>query len=263
MAQRSAREDAVGTPALQTENLTKTFGDLLAVDGVSLSVEPGEFRSVIGPNGAGKTTLFNLITGAMEPSSGSISLMGEDITALSPYERVHSGLARSFQITNVFNGLTVRENLRLAVQSTSYDGLSPRETMFAGPDDLEDINERTGAVLERVDLGQHADRKASVLPYGDRRRLEIGVVLATDPDVVLLDEPTAGMSSEETTATIDLIEDVLEDQTLLLVEHDVELVMSISDTISVLHKGAILAEGTPDEIANDDEVQQAYLGGYD
>jgi branched-chain amino acid transport system ATP-binding protein len=263
MAQRQPPADAAETPALETDSLTKTFGNLVAVDDVSLSVAPGEFRSIIGPNGAGKTTLFNLITGAMRPTAGSISLLGTDITALTPYERVHSGLARSFQITNVFNGLTVRENLRLAVQSVNYDDLTPSETLFARPESLADVNERTEAILDRVDLRQDADRKASVLPYGDRRRLEIGLVLATDPEVVLLDEPTAGMSSEETTATIDLIEDVLEDQTLLLVEHDVELVMSISDTISVLHKGALLAEGTPDEIAGNEDVQEAYLGGFD
>lgn len=250
-------------PILRADGLTKTFGQLLAVDSVDLDVQAGEFRSIIGPNGAGKTTLFNLISGALEPSSGSITLKGEEITAQSPHERIHSGLARSFQITDVFNGLTVRENIRIAVQSAHYDDLSTMETMLAEKAALEDINAETEEILEGVDLGEQGDQKASVLPYGDRRRLELGIVLATDPDVVLLDEPTAGMSSEETVATIELIEDVLEDRTLILVEHDVELVMNISDRISVLQNGRLLAEGTADEIAENEDVQRAYLGGYE
>ncbi len=252
-----------GTPALRTDGLTKRFEELTAVDGVSLTVPEGEFRSVIGPNGAGKTTLFHLISGAMAPTSGSVSLREEAITTRSPAERVSRGLARSFQLTTVFDGLSVRENVRLSVQAGAYGELSVRKRLLADPEGIEPIVRRTESVLERIGLEGLAATRASDLAYGDRRRLELGLVLATDPDVVLLDEPTAGMSGEETRATIELIEDVLADRTLLLVEHDIDLVMRISDRITVLNDGSVLATGTPGTIANDDRVQEAYLGGYD
>ncbi len=254
---------AGGTPALRTDGLTKRFDELTAVDGVSLAVPEGEFRSVIGPNGAGKTTLFHLISGAMAPTSGSVSLHEEVITTRSPAERVSRGLARSFQLTTVFDGLSVRENVRLSVQAGAYGELSVRKRLFADPEEIEPIVRRTESVVERVGLEGLATAQASDLAYGDRRRLELGLVLATDPDVVLLDEPTAGMSGEETRETIELIEDVLADRTLLLVEHDIDLVMRISDRITVLNEGSVLATGTPSAIANDDRVQEAYLGGYD
>ncbi|WP_254272301.1 ABC transporter ATP-binding protein [Haloarcula marina] len=252
-----------GDIALRTEGLTKAFGEFRAVDGVDLSIERGEFRSVIGPNGAGKTTLFNLISGALTPSSGTISLLGTDITAQSPAERVESGLARSFQLTTVFDGLSVRENVRLAAQAAEFGDLSTAQQLFVGTESLAAVDQRTDSVLDSVGLADLADAQASTLAYGDRRRLELGLVLATDPEVVLLDEPTAGMSGEETAATIDLVEDVLAEKTLVLVEHDVDLVMRISDRITVLNGGQSIATGTPGEIADNDEVQRAYLGGYD
>ena len=254
----TAETDAV----LETSGLTKTFGELHAVDDVDLRIERGEYRSIIGPNGAGKTTLFNLISGALSPTRGSITLLGKDITSLDPPERVASGLARSFQITTLFAGLTVSENVRLAAQADSLGTLSRRDRLFADTGDLAEINERTDAVLDRIGLVGAADMQVSNLSYGDRRRLEIGIVLATDPEVVLLDEPTAGMSGDETEATIDLIEDVLADKTLLLVEHDVDLVMRISDRITVLNSGQVIATGTPDDISRNQQVQEAYLGGY-
>jgi branched-chain amino acid transport system ATP-binding protein len=247
---------------LRTRGLTRTFGELVAVDAVDLAVEAGEFRSVIGPNGAGKTTLFDLLSGALAPSAGTIHLRGEDVTARSPAERVRRGLARSFQLTTVFDGLTVRENVRLAAQATTLDDVGPRELLVGDTGGLAGVDARTDDVLARVALADRADERASTLAYGDRRRLEIGLVLAVDPAVVLLDEPTAGMSPEETTATIDLVESVLSDRTLLLVEHDVELVMDVSDRVTVLHRGRVLAEGTPAEVAADDDVREAYLGGY-
>lgn len=246
---------------LHTDGLTKRFGELVAVDDVNLSVERGEFRSIIGPNGAGKTTTFNLISGALSPSEGTVWFNGENVTGLAAHDRVRRGMARSFQISNVFGGLTVRENVRLAAQSTFDRSFSPVDSFFKPTDEFPDVLGRADAVLDRIDLADQAETVANALAYGDRRRLEIGIVLATDPDLVLLDEPTAGMSGDETRETIALIEDVLADKTLVLVEHDIDLVMSLSDRITVLHYGQILAEGTPAEIAASEDVQDAYLGG--
>ena len=246
---------------LETDGLTKRFGELTAVDRVDLSVDAGEFRSVIGPNGAGKTTLFNCITGALSPTEGTVWVHGEDITDLPSHERVRRGLGRSFQITNVFGGLVVRENIRLAAQSIFGEEISGREAMFRDKNSFGDVAARTDEVLDRIGLADHADERAETLAYGDQRRLEIGIVLATDPELVLLDEPTAGMSSEETRATMDLIEDVLADRSLLLIEHDIDLVMRVSDQITVLTRGKVLAEGSPTAIAEDDDVRNAYLGG--
>jgi branched-chain amino acid transport system ATP-binding protein len=246
---------------LETDGLSKQFGELTAVNDVSLSIEEGEFRSVIGPNGAGKTTMFNLITGAMSPTEGTVQFKSEDITDVPPHERVDRGLGRSFQITNVFGGLTVRENVRLAAQSVHAAEINIGASLFRDKDDFEEITERATTVLEQIGLDDRADEHAEALAYGDQRRLELGLVLATDPDLVLLDEPTAGMSGEETQATMDLIDDVLADQSLMLIEHDIDLVMRVSDRITVLTRGEELTSGTPDEIANDDAVRDAYLGG--
>jgi len=257
------RTDGEGDAVLRIDGLTKRFGQLTAVDDVDLAVERGEFRSVIGPNGAGKTTLFNLVSGAMTPTEGSITLLGRDVTDLGPAERVAAGLARSFQLTTVFDGLSVRENVRLATQAAAMSELSTVQHFFADVDGLDGVNRDTASVLERVGLAEVADARASTLSYGDRRRLEIALVLATDPEVVLLDEPTAGMSGDETEATIELVESVLADRTLVLVEHNVDLVMRVSDRITVLDGGRVVATGTPREIAADETVQDAYLGGYD
>ncbi|AFZ72464.1 ABC transporter ATP-binding protein [Natronobacterium gregoryi] len=250
-----------GDVILRTEGLVRKFGEFTATDHVDLAVERGECRSIIGPNGAGKTTLFNLITGALSVTDGTIYFDGEEVTDLSPPERVRRGMGRSFQISNVFGGLTVRENVRLAAQSVSRDEYSLVESLFKPTDSYDGMNEETERILTRIGLENVAEEEADALAYGNRRRLEIGVVLATDPDIVLFDEPTAGMSVEETQETIDLIEEVLVDQTLLLIEHDIELVMELSDRITVLHRGQILAEGTPEDIAGNQAVQDAYLGG--
>jgi branched-chain amino acid transport system ATP-binding protein len=250
-------------PVLRTDGLTRRFGSLVAVDDVNLAVEAGEFRSLIGPNGAGKTTTFNLLTGALAPSEGSVFLAGEDVTGLPPHERVRRGLGRSFQITNVFGGLTVHENVRLAAQAAREGGFRPREEFLSRADSFDGVNERAARVLDRSGLRERADELADALAYGERRRLEIAIVLATDPAVVLLDEPTAGMSAEETRTTMGLIDDVLSDRTLVLIEHDIDLVMRVSDRITVLHRGQVLAEGTPGEIADDDAVREAYFGGVE
>jgi branched-chain amino acid transport system ATP-binding protein len=246
---------------LRTESLTKRFGELAAVDDVNLTVREGEFRSIIGPNGAGKTTLFDLVSGAMAPTSGRVFFAGEDVTGLASHERVRRGMGRSFQISNVFGGLTVRENVRLAAQSVVEGTFDSYESLLKPTGEFPEVLARTDEVLARIDLDGQAATVADALAYGDRRRLEIGLVLATDPELVLLDEPTAGMSGDETRETIDLIREVLAEKTLVLVEHDIDLVMELSDSITVLHDGRILAEGTPGEIAASDEVQKAYLGG--
>jgi branched-chain amino acid transport system ATP-binding protein len=247
---------------LATHGLTKRFGEFTAVDDVDLAVERGEFHSIIGPNGAGKTTLFNLISGAMAPTAGSITLDGTDLTGLSPAERVAAGLARSFQLTTVFDGLPVRENVRLAAQATAYDELSGRQRLFSRPSAVGDVDDRADTVLGEMGLSTVAGTRASDLSYGDRRRLELALVLATDPQVVLLDEPTAGMSGDETATTIELIQEVLADRTVVLVEHNVDLVLRVSDRITTLSAGSVIATGSPDAIAADPDVQAAYLGGY-
>ncbi len=246
---------------LETDGLSKRFGAFTAVDDVDLTVRPGEFRSIIGPNGAGKTTLFNLLSGALPASRGTIRFDGAVITDLSPQERVRRGIGRSFQILNIFGELSVRENVRLAAQSAHREEYGVLESLFKPTDRYEVINERTDDVLETVDLASLAHEEANALDYGGKRRLEIGMVLATDPKIVLFDEPTAGMSIEETDRTIDLIEEVLADRTLLLIEHDIELVMELSDRITVLNQGQVIAEGRPSAIAEDQAVQDAYLGG--
>jgi branched-chain amino acid transport system ATP-binding protein len=246
---------------LETHDLTRRFDELVAVDHVNLSVEAGEFRSVIGPNGAGKTTLFNTITGALRASEGQVVFDGEDVTDLPSYERVRKGIGRSFQITNVFGGLSVLENVRLAAQAIPSRQMSQGAQLFRDKRRFEDVTDHALGVLEDVGLAERADERASTLAYGDQRRLEIGLVLATDPEVVLLDEPTAGMGVEETKATMDLVDDVLADQTLLLIEHDIDLVMDVSDRITVLNRGSVVTTGTPEEVASNEEVQAAYLGG--
>ncbi|TYT62599.1 ABC transporter ATP-binding protein [Natrialba swarupiae] len=247
---------------LRTEGLAKLYGELVAVDYVDLSVSEGDFHSIIGPNGAGKTTLLDLITGGREPTAGSIYFEDEDITDLESDELVHEGIARSFQITSVLDGLTVFENVRLATQAIQYGSLSKVDTLIRKAGSHGSIDEQTREILEQIGLEDQAQIPAQNLSYGDRRKLEIGIVLATDPKLVLLDEPTAGMSIDKKHETIELIEDVLADATVILVEHDVELVMQLSDQITVLHQGQILADGTPDEIADNQEVQDAYLGGH-
>lgn len=254
-------QELSGEIVLKTDELVKKYGQFTAIDHVSLSVKENEFRSIIGPNGAGKTTLFNCITGALPITAGTVSFNGNDISDLAPEKRVLQGMGRSFQITNIFDGLSVRENVRLAAQSINRQEYNFVESFFKSVDHYDVINERTETVLEQVGLDHFAEETAEALAYGDQRRLEIGMVLATDPELVLFDEPTAGMSVEETQATIDLINEVLTDHSLLLIEHDVDLVMELSDRISVLNRGEILAEGTPAEISENQDVQDAYLGG--
>lgn len=244
---------------LETDGLTKRFASLVANDDIDLAVEEGSTHSVIGPNGAGKSTLFNVITGMLAPSEGAVRFNGDDITGLPPHEVARHGLARSFQITDVFDGLTALENVRVAAQF----GEAGQGAMWRSADRLSGSHDRARGILEDIGLADRADQRASEFAYGDRRKLEIGITMATDPDLLMLDEPTAGMGREDTVSTIQLVQRLSEERgfTLMLIEHDLEIVMSISDTITVLQGGKVISEGSPEEVSADEEVQRAYLGG--
>lgn len=242
---------------LEVNSLSKVFGSLEAVDSVSFEIETGEFRSLIGPNGAGKTTLFNMITGYLEPTSGNVFLDGDDITGDEPHEIARKGCARSFQITSVFEGLSVRENIRVMAQANSPERTSP----FSPKDTLQEPLARADEVMELLELSDLADQPASELSHGQQRMLEIGLTLAIDPELLMFDEPTAGMSQEETREMIDLLDELKSEYTIFLVEHDMDVVMSLSDTISVLHYGNIIDEGSADEIRDSEVVKEAYFGG--
>jgi branched-chain amino acid transport system ATP-binding protein len=244
---------------LETRGLTKEFGELTAVDDVSLAVDSGELRAIIGPNGAGKTTFFNTVTGALDPTAGDVHLHGERITDLAQHERPHRGLARSFQSNQLFTDETVLENVRVVAQ-TAAEGSFSLDLLRPAADVRRD---RAVELVDTVGLEAGLDTVAKNLSHGDQRRLGIAMALATDPDVLLLDEPTSGMSPGATTATADLIEDIRESLGLsvVLIEHDMDVVLSISDRVTVLNQGRVIATGTPDEIREDEAVQEAYLGG--
>ncbi|WP_423751193.1 ABC transporter ATP-binding protein [Salinirarus marinus] len=245
--------------ALGTEGLVRRFGEVTAVDDVTLAVPSGELRAVIGPNGAGKTTLFNVVTGLLSPTAGRVWFEGTDVTDAPQYERPHAGLARSFQSNELFTEESVLENVRVVVQTAEYGpfGLDLfRDAASVG-------RERAVEILDRVGLDAAHDTLAKNLPHGDQRRLGIAMALATDPDVLLLDEPTSGMSPGATTKTAALVEDIHDSLglTVLLIEHDMDVVLSISDRVTVLDQGRAIATGPPEEIRTDDDVQEAYLGG--
>jgi len=247
------------TPAiLETDDLTKRFGELLAVDRMDLSVEEGEIHSVIGPNGAGKSTLFNCISGLLDPDDGHVYFKDEEITGLPPHRIARRGIGRSFQIVDVFEGLTVRENVQVATQFHDDRHSSP----WRRADSLTEPLEQAESILEDVGIADLSDARADALSHGDRRKLDIALTVAVDPDLVLLDEPTAGMGKEDSMETVGMVRDLSErrDITLVLIEHDVEIVLDVSDTITVMHEGARLASGPPDEIAANQDVQRAYLG---
>ena len=240
---------------LRTEQLTRAFGSLIAVDHVGITIRRGELRSIIGPNGAGKTTLFRLISGEMAPSGGRIWFDRRDITGLPQHHIARLGIAKSYQITNVFPHLSVLENVRVAVQghARSFD-------FWSRADRLVGTRDRAFAILESIRLERRAGLLAAHLSHGEKRHLEIAIALASDPALLLLDEPTAGMSPEETDETIVLIRELALGRTVVLVEHKMKVVMKISDRITVLHQGQVLAEGAPDEIRANLRVQQTYLG---
>ncbi|WP_440988674.1 ABC transporter ATP-binding protein [Haloarchaeobius baliensis] len=244
---------------LATDDLRRSFGEITAVDHVTLGVERGELRAIIGPNGAGKTTLFNTIMGTLPPTAGGVYLDGEDITDRAEHERPHLGLARSFQSNELFEDQTVLENVRVVVQTTERGAFSFdlfRDHRSVG-------KERANELLDTVGLDAAPSTLAKNLSHGDQRRLGIAMALATDPEVLLLDEPTSGMSPGATEATANLIEEIRDELglTVVLIEHDMDVVLSISDRISVLNRGSLIATGPPEEIQANDAVQDAYLGG--
>ena len=242
--------------AFKTEGLTRRFSGFTAVNNVTIEIPTGGVRTIIGPNGAGKTTFFNLLSGRIPPSDGKIYFNDKDITRLQPYERVRLGISRSFQITNIFAKLTVYENVRLAVQAI-HDG---KANFFLPASRMGNLSIKTEELLHDVGLFDARESRAENLSHGDQRRLEIALVLARDPQVLLLDEPLAGMSPTETHETVELIKRIAPGRTVMLVEHDIDVIMEISETITVLQSGAVLATGTPQEIRANEAVQRAYLG---
>ncbi len=247
--------------AVELKNLEKRFGKTEIIRGVSLDVASGERHAVIGPNGAGKSTLFNLISGRFQPSSGSIHLRGENITGLRPFEINRRGLSRSFQVTNIFPRLSVWENVRCAVLwSKGY-----KYSFWQNIDRLEDVRARTAEILDQINMTNRAEIPAGVLSYAEQRALEIGITIAGGADIILLDEPTAGMSRSETEHAVALIRKVSEGRTLIIIEHDMGVVFDLADRISVLVYGQILATDQPAKIKSNQKVQEAYLGaaGHD
>lgn len=241
---------------LQTINLCKSFGALSATQNVELHIEKGTIHSIIGPNGAGKTTLFNLLAGVFPPTSGKVLFKGKDISRLAVHQRCRQGIGRSFQVTSIFPELTVIENVRLACQAKTKNG---RAFMRKAASDTA-LNDKTHTILNFMGIASLADEPAGTIPYGSQRALDVAIAIGTDPELLLLDEPTSGMSPDDTLRMIDLIEQLAERFTIVLIEHHMNVVMSISDRISVLQLGALLAEGTPEEIQHDEHVRKAYLG---
>jgi len=243
---------------LETQALTKSFGALTAVNGVSLGVEAGTLHSVIGPNGAGKTTLFNLLTGTFAPSSGRILFDGRDITGTPASRVAHLGLARSYQRTTVFPAFSLLDNVWVAAFAT---GRSWRGLLWRKTDRYAEVTARARQALADVGLAGKADAPAREISHGEQRQLELAIALAAAPRVLLLDEPAAGLSPEETRNMVALVRSLKGRYTIVLIEHKMDIIMSVSDRISVMHFGSLIAEGTPAEIQKNPEVRRAYLGG--
>lgn len=240
---------------LQVNNLTVRFGRLVAVNDVSFSAERGRITSVIGPNGAGKSTLFNLVSGAFAPAAGQVHFDGHDVTGWPAHKLLRAGLARSFQITNLFPEMSVRDNLLIAAQVHESGGQLLRALGLSRR-----AAQRAQAMIERFALGDEASQQAGALSHGEQRRLEIAMALTSAPQLLLLDEPTQGMSHGDTQATAQLIKSLAGELSILLIEHDIDLVMNLSDHVVVLHQGAKLAEGTPQAVRANPAVQEAYFG---
>lgn len=246
--------------ALRTQGLTKSFRGFRAVDSVDLAVREGSVHALVGPNGAGKTTLFNMLTGFIRPTSGTITVFDEDVTGLQPEQIAHKGVARSFQITSLFENLTPREHVELALQ-----GRRPRAGLrfWRSEKLLDRYRPDVDALLARVGLDGLADKPSGLLAYGQKRALEMALVLALDPKLMLFDEPTAGMGIEDVDRTIALVRRIAAGHTVVLVDHNMHVVGSLADEVTVLQQGKVLAQGTYDEVRNDDRVITAYLGEAD
>jgi branched-chain amino acid transport system ATP-binding protein len=245
-------------PIIETQKLSKDFGALRAVSEVDLKVYSGQIHSIIGPNGAGKTTLFNLLTGFIRSTQGEIFFKGENITGLAPHTISMKGLARSFQITSIFPALSVHENIRIAAQSRKKES----SNFLKHFNRLKEASEKADEVLEFIGLIEKREVISRNLPYGEKRILDIGIALATNPAVLLLDEPVAGLPSGDLQWMMRLIEEISKTLTVILIDHNIDLVISISHMITVLNQGSVLAEGNPREIQKNEKVQEAYLGGY-
>ena len=243
-------------PILKTDKLTRHYGGVKAITDVDFQVLPGQLHSVIGPNGAGKTTLFNVITGRVPPTSGRVWFQGDEITALSQWAIARHGVARSYQITTIFPNLTVFENIRLAAQARRT-----RVNFWLPADRLRSVTRRAEEALATIGLQNKHHLLAGQLSHGEQRHLDVGIALATDPRLLLLDEPTAGMSPQETEQTMHFIRELGQRVSIVLVEHKMNVVMGVSDHITVLHFGQVLTEGTPDEVRNNRRVQEVYLEG--
>jgi branched-chain amino acid transport system ATP-binding protein len=259
LATKKSGSEAQENIILETHKLRREFGALVAVANVSIRVKENSLHSVIGPNGAGKTTFFNMLSGNIEPTSGRVFYKGRDITQLPLHKTAHLGIGRSFQITNIFPNLTVMENVRLACQALGKDNFQFLSDSRRFPR----YEERAWEVIHRVGLQDKGLSIARTLPHGDQRKLELAIILAPDPTLLLLDEPTAGMAAEQVPELMALIQQIQArgNKTVMLVEHNMNVVMSVSDFITVMHQGQVLAEGTPAEIAANEVVQSAYLGG--
>ena len=249
-----ASRGGTSAPALRTEGLTVRFGGLSALNGVDFEVARGEIRAIIGPNGAGKSTFFNCLTGVIRPTSGRILFNATNMAGLPPNRISQMGIARSYQITNILPNATTLENVRIAAQSRRHGW-----SMLTHHTDFHDIIDKAQSALAAVGLSAKADELAANLSHGEQRNLEIGIALATEPQLLCLDEPTAGMSAPETHDTMELVRRIAKDLTILIVEHDMQVVMELASRITVLHYGEVLAEGAPAEIQQNPRVQEVYL----
>lgn len=249
---------STGVPTLETRDLTIRFGGHVAVDRVSCAFHPGTLTAIVGPNGAGKTTYFNIMSGQLPATSGTVLLGGRDVTSLSAAERTMRGIGRAFQITSLFPNLTVHENVRLAVQAKSVHA----RKLWTRWASHRDLTTKADHVLERVRLSERRDALAASLPHGDKRKLEVAIMMALEPKVFMFDEPTAGMSVDEVPVVLDLIAALKKDteKTILLVEHKMDVVRSLADRIVVLHNGQLVADGDPAAVIASPVVQDAYLG---
>jgi len=241
---------------LKTQNLTKRFGGLTAVDKVTLEIEEGKITSIIGPNGAGKTTFFNLLTGFYKPDEGRIFFKDEEITKLPVHQIIRKGISRSFQVLQLFEELTVLENMWIGVQAGKGYG----KEIFSSSDNLNDVKEKAEEMIRKVDLVDRMNTPIKYLSHGERRMVDVMISLTSDPELLLLDEPMAGLASEERIKMSGFIKELSKDLTIVVVEHDMDVVFSISDKIAVMHQGRLIAVGSPEEIRQNEQVQQAYLG---
>ena len=246
-------------PIIETKDLTIRFGGHVAVNRVNIQVEPFILKSIIGPNGAGKTTLFNLMTGQYRPTAGQVFFKGQEITQWSISDRTQAGMGRSFQLTNIFLQLSVLENVRVAIQARTGLGFN----LWRNYLHFSDLEDQAYSILKEVLLDEKWAVPASSLTHGEQRKLEIAILLALEPEIMFLDEPTAGMSQEEVPAILEILERIksAKNRTLLLVEHKMDMIMTLSDSIAVLQDGKLIADGAPEEIYRSEAVQQAYLGG--